>query len=184
MTSASFSASRTSRPQGIALIAWVVACMCLLPMVAVALAAVLGGTDTVAHLLDTVLGRYAGNTALLVVLVAAGTFAVGVGAAWLVTMTRFPAVRVLEIALVLPLALPAACPARHCRRCSAGRDGDHRGFRNGCIFWGADLCHRDLDQLVLAGGSRRGSAAGAVSAVLCAAFCRAGADPTRQCALP
>ncbi|MEL7261781.1 MAG: iron ABC transporter permease [Pseudomonadota bacterium] len=107
MTSPSFSASRTSRPQGIALIAWVVACMCLLPMVAVALAAVLGGTDTVAHLLDTVLGRYAGNTALLVVLVAAGTFAVGVGAAWLVTMTRFPAVRVLEIALVLPLAFPA-----------------------------------------------------------------------------
>ena len=52
-------------------------------------------------------GRDAGNTAVLVVLVAAGTFAVGGGAAWLVTMTRFPAVRVLEIALVLPLAFPA-----------------------------------------------------------------------------
>lgn len=40
-------------------------------------------------------------------LVAAGTFAVGVGAAWLVTMTRFPGVRLFEILLVLPLAFPA-----------------------------------------------------------------------------
>ncbi|MEH6741133.1 MAG: iron ABC transporter permease, partial [Sulfitobacter sp.] len=31
----------------------------------------------------------------------------GVGAAWLVTMTRFPGVKIFEIALVLPLAFPA-----------------------------------------------------------------------------
>ncbi|WP_415919385.1 ABC transporter permease [Tateyamaria sp. SN6-1] len=95
------------RPHGIAVIAWAVALVCILPMVAVALAAAFGGTDTVAHLIDTVLARYAGNTALLVVLVALGTFAVGVSTAWLVTMTRFPGARVLEIALVLPLAFPA-----------------------------------------------------------------------------
>ncbi|MEO0745225.1 MAG: iron ABC transporter permease, partial [Pseudomonadota bacterium] len=106
-TTSPVSARRAAGPHGIAVIAWVVACMCLLPMVAVALAAVLGGTDTVGHLLETVLGRYAANTALLVVLVAMGTFAVGVGAAWLVTMTRFPGVRLLEIAPVLPLAFPA-----------------------------------------------------------------------------
>ncbi|WP_299694423.1 iron ABC transporter permease [uncultured Tateyamaria sp.] len=101
------SARKVARPHGIAVIAWGVALMCLLPMVAVALAALFGGTDTVAHLLETVLARYAGNTALLVVLVASGTLSVGVGAAWLVTMTRFPGARLLEIALVLPLAFPA-----------------------------------------------------------------------------
>ncbi|MFD3188760.1 ABC transporter permease [Sedimentitalea sp. HM32M-2] len=91
----------------LAVLAYGVAAVCVLPMLAVALAAVTGGTDTVSHLLDTVLPRYAGTTLALVGLVAAGTFAIGVGAAWLVTMTRFPGVRILEIALVLPLAFPA-----------------------------------------------------------------------------
>ncbi|MFY2824234.1 ABC transporter permease [Ruegeria sp. MALMAid1280] len=88
-------------------VACLVATACLLPMVAVVLAAVTGGTDTISHLLDTVLPRYALTTVILVVLVAAGTFSIGVGAAWLVTMCRFPGVRFLEIALVLPLAFPA-----------------------------------------------------------------------------
>ncbi|WP_170761128.1 ABC transporter permease [Ruegeria lacuscaerulensis] len=88
-------------------VACLVAAACLLPMLAVVLAAVTGGTDTISHLLDTVLPRYALTTVILVVLVAAGTFSIGVGAAWLVTMTRFPGVRFLEIALVLPLAFPA-----------------------------------------------------------------------------
>ena len=78
-----------------------------LPMIAVLLAAFMGGTETVRHLLNTVLLGYAGTTLLLVVMVATGTFLVGVGAAWLVTMTRFVGVRFLEIALVLPLAFPA-----------------------------------------------------------------------------
>ena len=99
-------AARTA-PRVLSWSAWIVACICLLPMVAVALAALSGGTDTIAHLAGSVLGRYAGNTILLVLLVSVGTFAVGVGAAWLVTMTRFPGVRVFEIALVLPLAFPA-----------------------------------------------------------------------------
>ncbi|WP_298968326.1 iron ABC transporter permease [uncultured Roseobacter sp.] len=84
-----------------------VACICALPMLAVAIAALSGGTDTVAHLMQTVLPRYAGTTLVLVLLVSIGTFALGVGAAWLVTMTRFPGVRFFEIALVLPLAFPA-----------------------------------------------------------------------------
>lgn len=76
-------------------------------MLAVALAALTGGTDTIRHLGDTVLPRYALTTVALVIMVASGTFAIGVGAAWLVTMTRFPGVRLFEIALVLPLAFPA-----------------------------------------------------------------------------
>lgn len=91
----------------VATVAYMVAAACLLPMVAVVLAAVTGGTDTVSHLFETVLPGYALTTVILVVLVAIGTFSIGVGAAWLVTMTRFPGVRFLEIALVLPLAFPA-----------------------------------------------------------------------------
>ena len=94
-------------PLGLSTLAVVIAMICLLPMLAVAIAAFSGGTGTVTHLLSTVLPRYAGNTALLVALVSVGTFCLGVGAAWLVTMTRFPGVRFFEIALVLPLAFPA-----------------------------------------------------------------------------
>jgi iron(III) transport system permease protein len=93
--------------RGLGVGATVIACACALPMLAVALAALTGGTDTVAQLMDTVLPRYAGTTLLLVLLVSLGTFAIGVGAAWLVTMTRFPGVRFFEVALVLPLAFPA-----------------------------------------------------------------------------
>ena len=88
-------------------LAYLIAGVCLLPMLAVALAALTGGTETVGHLIQTVLPGYAATTLTLVVLVALGTFALGVGAAWLVTMTRFPGVRLFEIALVLPLAFPA-----------------------------------------------------------------------------
>ena len=88
-------------------VAFGVAAICLLPMLAVALAATTGGTETVNHLVATVLPRYVVSTLVLVGLVSVGTFALGVGAAWLVTMTRFPGVRILEIALVLPLAYPA-----------------------------------------------------------------------------
>lgn len=88
-------------------IAILVAGLCALPMLAVLVAALSGGTETVQHLMQTVLGGYTRTTLALVVLVALGTFMIGVGAAWLVTMTRFPGVRFFEIALVLPLAFPA-----------------------------------------------------------------------------
>ncbi|MEP3686393.1 MAG: iron ABC transporter permease [Sulfitobacter dubius] len=88
-------------------VALTVAAFCALPMLAVLIAALSGGTETVQHLIQTVLGRYTTTTLLLVLLVSAGTFAIGVGAAWLVTMTRFPGAKFLEIALVLPLAFPA-----------------------------------------------------------------------------
>lgn len=99
--------SKKSGGTAFAIVAWIVALACLLPMVAVALAAATGGTDTIRHLMETVLAGYAGTTLVLVLLVAIGTGMVGVGAAWLVTMTRFPGVRLLEVVLVLPLAFPA-----------------------------------------------------------------------------
>lgn len=99
-----------TKHDGARALSWVailVACICALPMLAVLLAALSGGTETVQHLAQTVLGGYVRTTLALVVLVALGTFGLGVGAAWLVTMTRFPGVRFFEIALVLPLAFPA-----------------------------------------------------------------------------
>lgn len=87
--------------------ALLVAATCLLPMIAVAIAACLGSTETLRHLADTVLWTYSVTTLQLVVIVALGTAAIGTGAAWLVTMTRFPGLRFFEIALALPLAFPA-----------------------------------------------------------------------------
>ncbi len=93
--------------RGLSVVAVLTALVCALPMLAVLIAALSGGTETVRHLIETVLGEYTRTTFALVVLVSVGTFSIGVGAAWLVTMTRFPAVQFLEIALVLPLAFPA-----------------------------------------------------------------------------
>jgi iron(III) transport system permease protein len=85
----------------------VIALLCLLPHVAVVLAAFTGSLDTLTQLSSTVLGRYTATTLILVVCVAIGTAAIGAGSAWLVTMTEFPGRRWCEIALVVPLAFPA-----------------------------------------------------------------------------
>lgn len=94
-------------PLRLGTLAWLAAAMCLLPMAAVAIAALTGGHETFARLSTTVLPRFAGTTALLILLVGTGTCVIGTGSAWLVTATRFPGRRILEIALALPLAFPA-----------------------------------------------------------------------------
>jgi iron(III) transport system permease protein len=89
------------------ILAWIVAIVCVAPMVAAALAALAGDAATWRGLAGTVLPGYTLNTLMLAGLVAVGTAAIGAGAAWLVTMYRFPGVRLLEVLLVLPLAFPA-----------------------------------------------------------------------------
>nr|WP_239479658.1 iron ABC transporter permease [Actibacterium sp. 188UL27-1] len=84
-----------------------VAGLCLLPMVSVAVAAMVGSLETLAQLAETVLRRYALTTLWLLLAVMALTATVGTVTAWLVTMTQFPGRRVLEVVLVLPLAFPA-----------------------------------------------------------------------------
>ena len=59
------------------------------------------------HLAETVLPTYVVNTLLLILIVGTGVFVGGTGAAWLVTMCRFPGRRLLEWLLILPLAFPA-----------------------------------------------------------------------------
>ncbi|MEM9350904.1 MAG: ABC transporter permease subunit, partial [Pseudomonadota bacterium] len=87
--------------------AFAFAALCMVPLLAVAIVAGMGDLDTVRQLADTVLWRYTWTTLVLVVSVAIGTAVIGTGCAWLVTMTRFPGSRILEVALALPFAFPA-----------------------------------------------------------------------------
>lgn len=59
------------------------------------------------HLVDTVLADYVVNSLLLVIGVVTIAAAIGTGTAWLVTMCEFPGRRIMEWALLLPLAVPA-----------------------------------------------------------------------------
>ncbi|MFD0858925.1 ABC transporter permease [Roseovarius aquimarinus] len=87
--------------------AWLVAALCVAPIVAAALAALGGDLDTWRNVLSSVLPRYTVTTLALVVIVGAGAAIIGTSTAWLVTVYRFPGVRWLEVALALPLAFPA-----------------------------------------------------------------------------
>ena len=59
------------------------------------------------HLATTVLPLYVGNTLLLLIGVGVLAGSIGIVTAWLVTMHQFPGSRILEWALLLPLAVPA-----------------------------------------------------------------------------
>jgi len=88
-------------------LAWIGAGLCIIPIAAVGIAAAGGTFETWLRLWDTVMPRYIWNTVQLSVLVGIGTAATGTGAAWLVTLCRFPGSRLLEVVLALPLAFPA-----------------------------------------------------------------------------
>lgn len=59
------------------------------------------------HLVDTVLWRLVWTTLVLMVGVGFGTFVIGTGTAWIVTMCRFPGQKIFEWALLIPMAVPA-----------------------------------------------------------------------------
>ncbi len=85
----------------------VFAAVLALPVVAVVSRVFYGAGGAGSHRAATVLARYAGNTALLLLMVACGVVSMGVVSAWLITAYRFPGRAVLEWALLLPLAMPA-----------------------------------------------------------------------------
>ena len=87
--------------------ALLIAGICLLPIAGVVVAAALSSFEGVAQLAETVLWRYTWTTLLLVVFVALGSIVIGTIAAWLVVTCEFSGRKLLEIALVLPLAFPA-----------------------------------------------------------------------------
>jgi len=59
------------------------------------------------HLAETVLQDYIVNSLLLMFGVAIGSLVLGVGTAWLVSVTEFPGRKYFEWALLLPMAIPA-----------------------------------------------------------------------------
>ncbi|MCK6453105.1 MAG: iron ABC transporter permease [Alphaproteobacteria bacterium] len=95
------------RPGVLTLLGAAIAAVLSVPVLLVAANVLRSSEGVWAHLASTVLPDYLANTVLLVIGVAIGTAVGGVAAAWLVTMCRFPGSRVLEWALVLPLAMPA-----------------------------------------------------------------------------
>ncbi|HET7714382.1 MAG TPA: iron ABC transporter permease [Bauldia sp.] len=82
------------------------AVLVLVPIVSLAIIAAGGSGDAWTHLVANVLPAATLNTALLLLGVGALTIALGTGAAWLVTAYEFPGRRVLDWALLLPLAVP------------------------------------------------------------------------------
>lgn len=59
------------------------------------------------HLVETTLNRLIWTTLTLMIGVGLGTFVIGVGTAWIVTMCRFPGQKIFEWALLIPMAVPA-----------------------------------------------------------------------------
>ncbi len=84
-----------------------IASVVALPIVTVTSFVLQPATEVWRHLYETVLADYVTNSLLLMLGVAAGTLAMGVCAAWLVSMCEFPGRRAFEWALLLPLAMPA-----------------------------------------------------------------------------
>ncbi len=79
----------------------------MLPLIALILQSLQSDQEVFQHLADTVLSTYVANTVLLISLVCLGSLVLGLPAAWLVAMCRFPGQRLFQWAMLLPLAMPA-----------------------------------------------------------------------------
>ncbi len=77
------------------------------PILAVLGVALENSSDMWAHLASTVLSTYISQTLYLITGVGVGVLVIGVSTAWLITMYEFPGRRILQWALLLPLAMPA-----------------------------------------------------------------------------
>jgi iron(III) transport system permease protein len=84
-----------------------IAAVVLLPILSVVWIAATPVENIWPHLMATVLPRYLSTTLTLMLAVGVLTAAVGTGAAWLLAMYRFPLARFLDVALLMPLAVPA-----------------------------------------------------------------------------
>lgn len=100
-------AAKRPRHPWLKLVALVVSIVVLLPILSLAWVALTGTGEAWPHLVQNVLPRATVTTFILLAMVAAGTAAVGVGAAWMMVAYEFPFRRTLSWALVLPLAVPS-----------------------------------------------------------------------------
>jgi iron(III) transport system permease protein len=98
---------RTRRPLGMWTVASVfIAALVATPLIALLVQALSGSSNSLAHITSTVLPAALLNTAILLSGVGVLVAVIGTGTAWLVTAYEFPGRRILEWALLLPLAVP------------------------------------------------------------------------------
>ncbi|WP_137128231.1 iron ABC transporter permease [Roseomonas sp. HF4] len=106
----SLEAPAVPRRRGVPLWAWgslLVAAAIAAPLVAVAITAAARPGVSFIHIATTTLPEMLGNSALLVLLVGLMAGSAGAISAWLVATCEFRGRRALEVALLLPLAMPA-----------------------------------------------------------------------------
>ena len=96
-----------SRVSPLTIAAMLLSALVAMPLIAIFVIALTGGTNGWQHLLVNVLPRSGAQTLLLLLMTGAFTTITGVSTAWLVTMFDFPFRRLLSFALVLPLAIPS-----------------------------------------------------------------------------
>ncbi|WP_446699277.1 ABC transporter permease [Agrobacterium cavarae] len=96
-----------SRVSPLTIAAMLLSALVAMPLIAIFVIALTGGTNGWQHLLVNVLPRSGAQTLLLLIMTGAFTAITGVTTAWLVTMFDFPFRRLLSFALVLPLAIPS-----------------------------------------------------------------------------
>ncbi|MBL4874793.1 MAG: iron ABC transporter permease [Rhodobacteraceae bacterium] len=106
-TSQIYKAPSILRPDPWSLGAIAIAALVVFPLLSVVWIAFFPTENIWGHLVETTLPRYLKNSLILMFSVGILAAAIGTGAAWLVVTTRFPFRRVLEWALLMPLALPA-----------------------------------------------------------------------------
>lgn len=106
-TSQIYKAPSILRPDPWSLGAIAIAALVVFPLLSVVWIAFFPTENIWGHLVETTLPRYLKNSLILMFSVGVLSAAIGTGAAWLVVTTRFPFRRVLEWALLMPLALPA-----------------------------------------------------------------------------
>ena len=106
-TSQIYKAPSILRPDPWSLGAIAIAVLVVFPLLSVVWIAFFPTENIWGHLVETTLPRYLKNSLILMFSVGVLSAVIGTGAAWLVVTTRFPFRRVLEWALLMPLALPA-----------------------------------------------------------------------------
>ncbi|MHA1129046.1 MAG: ABC transporter permease [Alphaproteobacteria bacterium] len=106
-TSQIYKSSKIRLPDPWSVGALLIAAVVVFPLLSVVWIAFFPTENIWGHLVSTTLPRYLRNSLILMFSVGVISAAIGTGAAWLVVMTRFPMRRVLQWALLMPLALPA-----------------------------------------------------------------------------